>query len=98
LSHEDRDLVRRSLEACGDGPFFADSEFHTLFGLTRPEFREAARRWTDEGRSDPEVRLAIDNALVNLRSYPHGLDGRLEQDYGVSRARLVEVCRRFRTM
>jgi hypothetical protein len=98
LSHEDRDLVRRSLEACGDGPFFADWEFHTLFGLTRPEFREAARRWTDEGRSDPEVRLAIANALMNLRSYPHGMDGRLEQDFGVSRARLVEVCRRFRTL
>jgi hypothetical protein len=97
LSNSDRDLIRRSLAACANGPFFEEWEFHTLFGLTRSEFREAARRWTEQGRIDPEVELAVRNALVNLSGYPHGMDGKLQDDFGVSRLQLDEVFRRWRT-
>jgi hypothetical protein len=96
LSNSDRDLIRRSLAACSDGPFFPDWEFHTLFGLTRSEFREAARRWTELSAVDPEVELAAHNGLNNLLGYPHGMDSKLERDCGVSRRQLDEVFSRWR--
>ncbi len=96
LSNSDRDLIRRSLAACADGPFFDDWEFNTLFGLTRSEFREAARRWTEQGRIDQQVELAVHNALNTLRGYPHGMDSKLQEDFGVSSLQLDEVLSRWR--
>lgn len=94
-SISDRDLIRRSLAACAIGPFFEEWEFHALFGLTRPEFREAARRWKEEGKIDAEVELAVRNALANLSGYPHCMDNELQEDFGVSRLRLHEVFSRW---
>lgn len=35
LTAEERDIVRRSLTAAVEGPYFPDWEFQTLFGVTR---------------------------------------------------------------
>lgn len=96
-SREDRDLIRRCLEACQDRRFFEDVEFETLFGLTRPAFCAAARRWTEHGRIAPQIESAILSALNNLLGYPHGMDDRLQAEFGVSREQLGEVFRRWRT-
>lgn len=96
-SQEDRELIRRCLEACQDRRVFEDFEFETLFGLIRPAFCAAARRWTEQGRVDPEIELAIHNALNSLLGYPHGMDDRLRVEFGVSREQLGEVFRRWRT-
>ena len=92
----DGDVIRRALAACADGPFFEEAEFHTLFGLTRSELREAARRWANGDRSDPTAELAIHNALNNLLGFPHRMDVVLEQDCGISRSLLAEVFSRWR--
>lgn len=97
LSSSDRDVIRRSLAACADGPFFEDWEFATLFGLSRAEFRVAASRWTDKDGIDQQVQLAVHNALNNLCGYPHGMDRRLEADFGVPRRQLEEVFDRWRS-
>lgn len=75
LSNSDRDVIRRSLAACADGPCFEDWEFRTLFGLTRPELREAACSWEAHEELDPRVALAIHNALGALLGYPHSGGG-----------------------
>lgn len=95
LDEYDRDLIRRALEACSHGPFFDEWEFQTLFGLTRPQFGEAAHRWTEEGEVDAEVEVAIRNAIVNLVGYPHGLDEVLEVRFEVDRGRLEDLLRRL---
>lgn len=97
LIDSDRDLIRRLLTACVDGPFFEECEYHTLFGMTRPAFREATRRWTESGTIDPEVELAVQNALGNLLGYPQGMDRKLEMDLGASRQQLDELLSRWRT-
>ena len=40
LSHEDLELLRLALAAACCGPFFEDSEFGTLMGVTRSEMGE----------------------------------------------------------
>jgi uridine phosphorylase len=97
LSSSDRDLIRRSLAACADGPFFEEWEFQSLFGLTRSEFRDAARRWAEQGTIDAEVELAVCNAVANLMGYPHGMDGKLQEDFGVSPLQLDEVFSKWRS-
>lgn len=97
LSNSDRDVIRRSLAACADGPFFEDWEFRTLFGLTRSEFREAACSWDGHEAVDPRLALAIHNAAGAFLGYPHGMDGELELSFGLSRSQIAELFRRWRT-
>lgn len=70
LSDRDRDLIRAALDAAVDGPFFPDWEFRTLMGVERNVMRQVLDEWptvTDAELGD----LAVNNALLNLLSYPH---------------------------
>ncbi len=71
LVPEDRELVRRCLDAAANGPFFPDWEFETLFGLSRSDVRSVLACWTDFTAS-PLQDQAIVNALNHLIGYPHG--------------------------
>lgn len=47
LSDEDRAIIRGCLNATVNGPFFAEWEFHALFGLTRSEVEFVLAKWPD---------------------------------------------------
>lgn len=70
LSPEERDLVRRCLDAVVGGPFFPEWEFETLFGMSRGDVRSVLACWS-EGRVSPIQDQAIVNALNHLIGYPH---------------------------
>ena len=61
----------RCLRAASDGPFFPESEFHTLFGLQRAEVRDIAAAAHTSTTHGSDIALAINNAPANLFSYPH---------------------------
>jgi hypothetical protein len=65
-------IIGACLRAAANGPFFDDSEFHTLFGMDRATVAAVADRWPDVSVHDEDVSLAINNSLVNLLGYPHG--------------------------
>jgi len=66
-------VIVQCLRACADGPFFPESEFQTLFGLTRPEFRELAAEVV-AGAAVIDAQDAVVNALNHLLGYPHDQD------------------------
>ena len=72
LSNSDAATIGECLRAAADGPFFPDWEFQTLFGLSRTEVRLIADSWPDVDASQADVELAVNNAINNLLSYPHG--------------------------
>lgn len=78
LSDEERRVVRQCLHAAVHGPFFPDWEFHTLFGLDRPEAAVALSRWPDlqDSRESHPDHLLINNAFANLLYYPHDCETR----------------------
>ena len=71
LTEREQEVVFRCLRAASDGPFFPESEFHTLFGLQRAEIRDIAAAAPHINDSREDIALAINNALANLLSYPH---------------------------
>jgi hypothetical protein len=81
LTAEERDIVRRSLTAAA---------------VTRVDVAGVLRRWPRVDDTDGVVRLAINNALVNLLGYPHGRAAQLERELGVTTARLEEVFAKWR--
>lgn len=71
LEEDDSDVIRQCLRAAVDGPFFSDSEFHTLFGFERTTLRRIAESWPVW--DDPvEQSDAVSNSFNNLLGYPHG--------------------------
>ena len=97
LSPDERELVRRSLVAAIEGPYFPDSEFQTLFGVTRAVVADVVRQWPAVDESRDIARLAINNALANLLGYPHGRTAQLERELGVTTARLEQVFTKWRS-
>jgi hypothetical protein len=66
LTDEQREVVRRCLDAVVKGPFICDGDFHCLFGLRRNEVEQAASRWPELDEADEDVRLAINGSLNSL--------------------------------
>ncbi len=96
LSEAYRKVVSECLHASANGPFFADWEFHTLFGLERSRVAEIASRWPDVDDSDDDVRLAINNAMNNLLGYPHGLESVWSDHISVGLADVARVYAKLR--
>jgi hypothetical protein len=71
LTEREKGVISECLRAASDGPFFPESEFHTLFGLQRAQVRDIAAAAPHIDDSQEDVALAINNALANLLSYPH---------------------------
>jgi hypothetical protein len=65
----DEVVIGAALRGAVDGPFFPEWEFRTLMGVTRDEMRRVLADWPH--RSDPTANLAVNNALVNIWTYPH---------------------------
>jgi hypothetical protein len=78
LSDKEIAIVGRCLNAVVYGPFFDDSEFLTLFGVTREEARQVAESFPDVDEYDSEPFgnddswLVINNTFANIVGYPHG--------------------------
>lgn len=94
LTDEEKDLVRRCLVACADGPFFEDAEFATLFGMTRDELRAVIGRAPWPAPAAREVVVAISSAFGNLLGHPHRRDEQLAE-HGVTRAQIEQLSQRW---
>jgi hypothetical protein len=92
LSSEEREIVRRCLNAAVNGPFFPDWEFHALFGLTRAEVAAVLLAWPDSDHAGVQD-IAVANSINNLLGYPHDDDASWNQYVGLPR----EVVARLRT-
>ncbi len=58
------------LTSSGQGPFFPEWEFHTLFGLERKGLKSILESWPNLDEDDESVVLAINHSLNNLLGYP----------------------------
>jgi hypothetical protein len=96
LTSADDDVIRRSLRAVVEGPFFDDTEFNTLLGLDRAAMAAVLDAWpTPAATGDRD--LAVNNALDNLLGYPHDHRGAgFERLVGVSEAEVRAVFARWR--
>jgi len=74
LTEQEKKIIEECLIASADPQyaeyFFDDHEFSTIFGLTKEKVREITRNWPDN-LLDQNTKLAVNNALLNLLSYPH---------------------------
>lgn len=70
LNRAEREVVRECLRAAGEGPFFPDWKFQTLFGLERKGLKSILESWPNLDEDDESVVLAINNSLNNLLGYP----------------------------
>ena len=92
LTNQEREIVHRCLRVAADDPaFFPDWEFHTLFGVTRPEFVALVDQWPALDESSEDVRAAISNAMNNLLGYPHGQEKRWSSLFEFSTDDLLRV-------
>ena len=96
LTADEREVVRRSLVAAAEGPYFSDWEFQTLFSVTREQVAEILRAWPAIEDSREFVQLAINNTFANLLGYPHGKTDQLERELGVTTTRLEHVFTKWR--
>ena len=96
LTPDEREIIRRSLDAAAHGPWFPEWEFHILFGLDREEVAEVFSRWPHLDEADPMVDTAINNSLANLMGYPHGDEAGVQRWVGASRWELYRVFERWR--
>jgi len=72
LTSEERDVIRRAIDASVNGPHFPDWEFQTLFGVTRTEAAAVLVRFPHLQAGDEADYLTVYNAIANLLGYPHG--------------------------
>jgi hypothetical protein len=70
ISDSDKAIVGQALRAAAHGPFFPDSEFDTIFGLSRNEVRVIANAWPNVEPNRTDVAVAVNNSLNNLLGYP----------------------------
>ena len=72
ITDADKSVLHRCLEVASAGELFEDWEFQTLFGLERGQLAAISAKWPDVDQTDPDVDLAVTNAVANLLGYPHG--------------------------
>lgn len=102
LSGSEIAIVGKCLKAAVYGPFFDESEFQTLFGVTREEARVVADNFpnVDECDSEPygndDSWLVINNTLANLIGYPHGKETELHNQTSVKADQLQEIFDKWR--
>ena len=72
LNAADDAIVRGSLRAAAEGPFFPAWEFETLFGISRETMRKVLDDWPQQTVSDMELECAVIGAMNMLVGYPHG--------------------------
>lgn len=65
------DVILESLAAAAFGPFFPESDFHIIFGLTRDELKDLANKCNNVSSQDDQYTLAIKKSINNLLGYPH---------------------------
>ena len=87
----DFQVFREALLAAAHGPFFADWEFHTLFGLDRAGVESVADTFSPSTPLAGDVALALNNAMVNLLGYPHQQESVWAQWISVSPTELQAV-------
>lgn len=106
MEEGDGEVIRRCLNAAANGPFFSDSEFHTLFGLERWEVAMVLDawptpvdtknpRWPEQAPKDVQDR-AVKNAMNHLLGFPHGHDGAWTEYIPVSQREVAMVLQRWR--
>ena len=95
-SISDTQAFRESLVAAARGPFFPDWEFHTLFGLERDEVESIADSFSSDTQLTGDVAFALNNAMSNLLSYPHGQEATWAQWLSVTPAQLQVIFSRWR--
>lgn len=78
LSAPEVAIVRNSLRAAIEGPFFPDWEFETLIGVDRATVRSVYNAWPSQTVSRDEFSCAVVGSMNNLLAYPHGFDIEIE--------------------
>jgi hypothetical protein len=97
LDERERGVIRECLQASAEGPFFPDSEFETLFGLTREDVRRVLFCWPELDETDEIVVIAINNSINNLLGYPAGNTQEEWQSFiSVSETELAEIFNKWR--
>ncbi len=69
----EKNIIKKCLEAGVKGPFFEDWEFSSLIGVERKKVEEILLRWPNVYENDEMEKLAINNLIGNLLGYPHGM-------------------------
>ena len=96
LDAREREVVLECLRAACTGPFFPDWEFQTLFGLERGDIQAVVDAWPDLDETKDNVSIAINNSMVNLLGYPHGLDKDWPRYISVSPVEVRRVFEKWR--
>jgi hypothetical protein len=66
LTPDEREVVRRCLQAVAEGPFISDGDFPLLIGLSRDEAADVAAKWPAWNESEEAVHLALNNSMNSL--------------------------------
>jgi hypothetical protein len=97
LTDRDREIVYRCLVvSANESTVFPDSEFHTIFGLWRPDFINLVKQWPNLDESSDDVVCAINNAMNNLLGYPHRCHKDWALYFDFSPGELIEVFAKWR--
>ena len=96
LTSDELEIVRLSLQAAVQGPYFPDWEFEWLFGVPRDSVAAVLSAWPRVDEHSQVAEVAINNAFVNLLWYPHGMTEELEDELGVTTSRLQQVFGKWR--
>jgi len=95
LDKQDSELVHRCVRAIADGQFLPDWEFRLLTGADRDEIRSVADNWPSVS-ADKVSFMIVNNCLVNLLGYPHGMYDDIPALIATSIEGIEEVLRRVR--
>src|SRR5690242_2616266 len=96
LTTAEQQVVLECLNAAATGPFFPDSEFETLFGVSRADVIAIVESWTKVNETAEGVSVAINNSMNNLLGYPHRHDREWSQFISVGREEVARIFRKWR--
>jgi hypothetical protein len=91
-------VLKESLLAAARGPFFADWEFNSLFGLERAELEAIAEAFLPSTPVAGRTAVALQNAVNNLAGYPHHREEAWDQWLSVTSAELQAAYSRWRVL
>jgi O-methyltransferase domain/Dimerisation domain len=95
---EDSHIIFECVRAAANGPFFPEWEFHSIFGLRRDDLRSLLETWSARDESKEDVRLAINNSMLNLLGYPHSCERAWADYISVPRSEVARIFEKWRSL
>jgi len=96
LSNDETSIVYECLKCVVEGKVILhDWEFSTIIGIEVSEFKSIFKQWPKIDETDKNIKMVINNTMINLLSYPHGKEANWSEYMATSLADIETVFQKW---